>query len=132
MWFIGVEVEQETSAPPPKKSPGSAPERRRCFGTVATVFFSKRIKTGRTYRSLNNSRIRTTSLCRLYLRVYDIAHHAQFVQTVTGSRRALSRARRYVTVIHVSNCYVCLFERQWGVCLYQFGSFHRRRRYRTK
>ena len=26
MWFIGVEVEQETSAPPPKKSPGSAPE----------------------------------------------------------------------------------------------------------
>ena len=28
MWFIGVEVEQETSAPPPKKKkkPGSAPE----------------------------------------------------------------------------------------------------------
>ena len=26
MWFIGVEVEQETSAPPPKKIPGSAPE----------------------------------------------------------------------------------------------------------
>ena len=25
MWFIGVEVEQETSALPPKKSPGSAP-----------------------------------------------------------------------------------------------------------
>ena len=25
MWFIGVEVEQETSAPPPKKHPGSAP-----------------------------------------------------------------------------------------------------------
>ena len=24
--FIGVEVEQETSAPPPKKNPGSAPE----------------------------------------------------------------------------------------------------------
>ena len=27
MWFIGVEVEQETSAPPPKKTPGSAPEK---------------------------------------------------------------------------------------------------------
>ena len=27
MWFIGVEVEQETSAPPPKKNPGSAPAR---------------------------------------------------------------------------------------------------------
>ena len=28
MWFIGVEVEQETSAPPPKKNPGSAPGNR--------------------------------------------------------------------------------------------------------
>ena len=26
MWFIGVEVEQETSAPPPKKYSGSAPD----------------------------------------------------------------------------------------------------------
>ena len=25
MWFVGVEVEQETSAPPPKKNPGFAP-----------------------------------------------------------------------------------------------------------
>ena len=25
MWFIGVEVEQETSTPPPKINPGSAP-----------------------------------------------------------------------------------------------------------
>ena len=25
MGFIGVEVEQETSAPPPEKNPGSAP-----------------------------------------------------------------------------------------------------------
>ena len=25
VWLIGVEVEQETSAPPPKKNPGSAP-----------------------------------------------------------------------------------------------------------
>ena len=28
MWFTGVEVEQETSAAPPKKNPGSAPELR--------------------------------------------------------------------------------------------------------
>ena len=27
MWFIGVEVEEETSAPHPKKNPGSAPAR---------------------------------------------------------------------------------------------------------
>ena len=26
MWFIGVQVEQETSAPPPKKNAESAPE----------------------------------------------------------------------------------------------------------
>ena len=26
LWFIGVEVDQETSAPPPKKNPGSAPD----------------------------------------------------------------------------------------------------------
>ena len=26
MWSIGVEVEKETSAPPPKKNPGSAPD----------------------------------------------------------------------------------------------------------
>ena len=25
MWFIGLEIEQETSPPPPKKNPGSAP-----------------------------------------------------------------------------------------------------------
>ena len=25
MWFIGFKVEQDTSAPPPKKIPGSAP-----------------------------------------------------------------------------------------------------------
>ena len=26
VWLIGVEVEQETSAPPPKNNPGSAPD----------------------------------------------------------------------------------------------------------
>ena len=42
MWFIGVEVEEETSAPPPKKNPGSAPE---VVGTSqATIFHSKRSK----------------------------------------------------------------------------------------
>ena len=31
MWFIGVEVEQETSTPRPKKNPGSAPAKGRVF-----------------------------------------------------------------------------------------------------
>ena len=30
MWFIGVEVEQEASAPPPKKNPGSTPGKFNC------------------------------------------------------------------------------------------------------
>ena len=34
MWFIGVEVEQETSAPPPKKNPESAPVHRTLFYLV--------------------------------------------------------------------------------------------------
>ena len=36
MWFIDVEVEQETSAPPPKKDPGSAPEQT--SGKKVTTF----------------------------------------------------------------------------------------------
>ena len=35
MWFIGVEVEQETSAPPPKKNPRSAPDDLSKLGSAA-------------------------------------------------------------------------------------------------
>ena len=35
MWFIGVEVEQETSAPTPEKNPGSAPDIRCCEALMA-------------------------------------------------------------------------------------------------
>ena len=41
MWFIGVEVEQETSAPPPKKNPGSAPDLYVIFGINTTRDISK-------------------------------------------------------------------------------------------
>ena len=40
MWFIDVEVEQETSAPRPKKNPGSPPDY--CFVFENTVAFSLR------------------------------------------------------------------------------------------
>ena len=46
MWFVGVEVEQETIAPPPKKNPGSAPEMaqtsayRLCSSSVTGCFAS--------------------------------------------------------------------------------------------
>ena len=38
MWFIGVEVEQETSAPPPKKNPESAPAHHCFTARVANQF----------------------------------------------------------------------------------------------
>ena len=42
MWFIGVEVEQETSAPLPKKNPGSALLPVRDFHvTVTGMLFGK-------------------------------------------------------------------------------------------
>ena len=37
MWFIGVEVEQETSAPSPKKNPGSAPASARLAAIKASL-----------------------------------------------------------------------------------------------
>ena len=41
MWFIGVELQQETSAPPPKKNPGSAPEIQSIFSSLyKTVLIS--------------------------------------------------------------------------------------------
>ena len=38
MWFIGVEVEQETGAPLPKKNPGSAPAQFLIFPNKPTNF----------------------------------------------------------------------------------------------
>ena len=35
MWFIGVEVEQETSVPPPKKNPGSSPGKPHYISTIS-------------------------------------------------------------------------------------------------
>ena len=40
MWFIGVEVEQETSAPPPKKNPGSTPV------TLVQIIFNRSYSIG--------------------------------------------------------------------------------------
>ena len=37
IWFIGVEVEQETSAPPPKKNPGSAPVAASLFSSSSNL-----------------------------------------------------------------------------------------------
>ena len=42
MWFIGVEVKQETSAPPPRKNPGSAPAQGRYGTSIFSVRYSRR------------------------------------------------------------------------------------------
>ena len=39
MLFIGVEVEQETSAPPPKKNPGSAPAYVKQTKALSLIWF---------------------------------------------------------------------------------------------
>ena len=44
MWFIGVEVEHETSAPPSKKNPGSAPEYVIIIPREARFIISSRAK----------------------------------------------------------------------------------------
>ena len=41
MWFIGAEVEQETSAPPPKKNPRSAPGSFNLVDTKRVFFYFK-------------------------------------------------------------------------------------------
>ena len=43
MWFIGVEVGQETSAPPPKKNPGSAPANN--VGRASSIFSEFQLST---------------------------------------------------------------------------------------
>ena len=49
MWFIGVEVEQETSAPPPKQNAGSTPV------NITRIIFSLVIVSGlSTFWSLVN------------------------------------------------------------------------------
>ena len=60
MWCIGVEVEQETSAPPPKKNPGSAPARAR----VLLALLSLRKKRGIliVYIALSKLNVNVTSL----------------------------------------------------------------------
>ena len=43
MWFIGVEVEKETSAPPPKKNPGSAPVTLLCHHHNQSLFIHEMV-----------------------------------------------------------------------------------------
>ena len=56
MWFIGVEVEQQTSAPPPKKNPGSAPVN---VVSHVTIFFFVSSVTTQQFNNLITSSMTT-------------------------------------------------------------------------
>ena len=58
MWSIGVEAEQETSAPPPKKNPGSAPVILVTY--ICTVSLWLRVDFVNSWRKLE---ISTAPLC---------------------------------------------------------------------
>ena len=60
MWCIGVEVEQETSAPPPKKNHGSAPELR-------LLFLGSRVKMQTKFSHFINGETRCTDIRNLGL-----------------------------------------------------------------
>ena len=64
MWFIGVEVEQETSAPPPKKNPGSAPELV-CLSSSwrSTIISSSSDKTAQTLQLATSAPEQNTRSC---------------------------------------------------------------------
>ena len=66
MWFIGVEVEQETSAPPPKKNPGSAPAASN-FSLQSFLLFNQTVLFMRVKRVVMNkdkmSRLFSISSC---------------------------------------------------------------------
>ena len=54
MWFICVEVEQETSATPPEKDPGSAPGSKTDPMLRAEYIFDNPEHQGQTYSPENN------------------------------------------------------------------------------
>ena len=64
MWFIGVEVEQETSAPSPKKNPGSAP----AVYTVSLKSFLNR--EGNTIEGFVRNRVCILGMCVVLLLLY--------------------------------------------------------------
>ena len=67
MWFIGVEVEQETSAPPPEKNPGSAPGTAQVVETSLTVNNNSPIQDYVHPDDQTQPTFKTTSVYRLWL-----------------------------------------------------------------
>ena len=57
MWFIDVEVEQETSAPPPNKKPGSASEQQSAI--EAKIQDKVKTNNGKYTRAHGSARNRT-------------------------------------------------------------------------
>ena len=55
MWFVGVEVEQETSVHPPKKNPESAPVR--CEKNIQLTVKKRSSMMKTSFKTLSNTKI---------------------------------------------------------------------------
>ena len=55
MWFVGVQVEQETNAPPPKKNPGSTLVR--CEKNIQLTVKKKSSMMKTSFETLINTKI---------------------------------------------------------------------------
>ena len=89
MWFIGVEVEQETSAPPPKKNPGSAPDVRITTTTVGSIFLTSPVLGP---FSLRTSTVPLPKPCTSQSKVHPFA----------WSYNQLQKYLRHCTPVHVA------------------------------
>ena len=105
MWFIGVEVEEETSAPPPKKNPGSAPDMdmaTHITKTCSAFFYLYNIRHMRKYLTSECTEklihaIITSRLDYCNSLLYGVAdHHMQKLQRVmNASARFIFYAPNY-------------------------------------
>ena len=100
MWFIGVEVEQETSAPSPKKNPGSAP----AVYTVSLKSFLNR--EGNTIEGFVRNRVCILGMCVVLLLLYWRQQKVYFLSLSWKVWRAITCKHALCT--SVTDCHSAL------------------------
>ena len=93
MWFIGVEVEQETSAPPPKKNPGSAP--------ANIVHFSGlKVKIVKCDQSLSHTLFGTRQKCDIHRRFFKFTEWKKSALIILYLVLYSARSRSVTCIVH--------------------------------
>ena len=125
MWFTGVEVEQETSAPPPKKNPGSAPESRsivwsrsRIEGTIFPVvsqFFQS---------STHKSTVLLKHLLKILLRCWDVAFIAKKYYSTIHFRNIIFTFVIYIPYIIIISTWLTFCVRTYMIFFIASSSQH--------